>query len=217
MEKENSEDFQSEMSVYYSKCFLVKDLYWKRINTSIKLAKLQNENIILDIGCNKGQLLKAIKKLNHKCECWGTDIESGITSLKIDDCKFRVADVKSLPFDDNYFDVIFALSTLEHVKDIDESIKEIHRVLKNDGIFVLSSPTESRFYRFCRLLLFGVSKKNVYKDKPGFKGESDFHYRNVYEIEKKCKEIGFIQLNQEGLPGFPIPTLHRITKFQKKS
>ncbi len=215
MIKNKDEDFQENMPIYTSKCSLVRDLYWKRIGTAIKFADLKNENVILDIGCNTGYLLRKIRNVNTKCECWGIDIEPKIITLNIENCQFRVADVTKMPFKDNFFDIIFALSILEHIKDLKSAIKEISRVLKPNGFVVISSPTESSFYRFCRFLLFGVFEKNVKRNEPGFRGEIDFHFQNAYEIEKKFQESGFTKILQKSLPGFPVPELHRIVKFQK--
>jgi len=203
------------MAVYGSKCSLVKNLYWERIKTGINFAQIKDDHVILDIGCNEGHLFKTLRKSNKSCTCWGVDIEPNVVNLNIENCKFKVADVKDLPFGDNYFDVVFALSTLEHIKDIDVAIKEIKRVLKPKGSVILSSPTESWFYRLCRFLLFGVFEKNVSKNKPGFRGEADYHFQNAYKIEKKFKENGFTQILKKSLPGFPVPELHRIVKFQK--
>jgi len=209
------ENFQENMPVYNSKCFLVKNIYWDRIKTAINFANLSDKQILLDLGCNNGPLLKTIRKYNKKCTCWGIDIEPDIMTLDIENCKFKIADVKNLPFDDNYFDIIFALSTLEHIEDIDIAIKEIKRVLKPKGFVILSSPTESLFYRLCRFLLFGVSKKNALKNKPGFRRDVDLHFQTAYGIEKKFKENGFTQILHKSLPHFPLPELHRIIKFQK--
>jgi len=203
------------MSVYDSKCFLVKNLYWERIKTAINFAQIKDEHVLLDIGCHEGQFFKIVRKSNKICTCYGIDIEPAVENLNIENCKFKVADVKDLPFEDNYFDVVFALSTLEHIEDLDVVIKEIKRVLKPKGSVILSSPTESWFYHLCRFLLFGVSKKNAYHDKPGFRHKVDFHFQNAYGVEKKFKENGFIQILQKSLPGFPVPELHRIVKFQK--
>jgi len=215
MSKEHLDEFKAEMTVYDSKCFLVKNLYWERIKTAINFAQLKDDHTILDIGCNEGHLFKIIRKFNQYCSCYGVDIEPNVVNLNIENCKFKVAKVQDLPFEDNYFDVVFALSTLEHIPDIDIAIKEIKRVLKPKGSVVLSSPTESWFYRMCRFFLFGVVEKNVYRNKPGFKGEADHHFQNAYKIEKKFKENGFNQILKKSLPGFPLPELHRIIKFQK--
>jgi ubiquinone/menaquinone biosynthesis C-methylase UbiE len=215
LSKENLNGFKANMAVYDSQCFLVKNLYWKRIKTAINFAQIKDDHVLLDIGCNQGHLFKVIRKFNKTCKCSGIDIEPNVVNLNIENCSFKVANVNHLPFEDNYFDVVFALSTLEHISDIDIAIREIKRVLKPNGSIIVSSPTESWFYRLCRFLIFGVSEKNVYRNKPGFQGEADFHFQNAYKIEQKLKENGFTQILQRSLPGFPIPELHRIVKFQK--
>ncbi|GGH72626.1 hypothetical protein GCM10011318_16770 [Phaeocystidibacter marisrubri] len=45
--------------------------------------------------------------------------------------------VEDIPFDDNHFDVICSFNSLDHVKNIEESCKEIKRVLKPGGLFLL--------------------------------------------------------------------------------
>lgn len=45
-----------------------------------------------------------------------------------------------LPFPDNSFDIITANQVLEHVWKVDHLLKEIYRVLKDDGIFIVGVP-----------------------------------------------------------------------------
>lgn len=215
MSKAKQNEFEKTMPVYESKCFLVRNLYWNRIKTAIDFAQIRDDFALLDIGCNRGQLLKSIRNVNKHCELWGTDIEPGITTLKIDDCNFRVCDIKKLPFENGYFDIVFVLSTLEHIPDLDSAIKEISRVLKPQGSAILSSPTESWFYRFCRFLLFGDIEKDVHTTKSEPRSEADHHYHNVYGIEKKFFQNGFKQIKLKSHPRFPVPVLHRVSKFQK--
>jgi 2-polyprenyl-3-methyl-5-hydroxy-6-metoxy-1,4-benzoquinol methylase len=47
-----------------------------------------------------------------------------------------------LPFKNNFFDVVTAFDVIEHVKDYKKAIKNIFRVLKPNGIFLLSTPIE---------------------------------------------------------------------------
>ena len=202
------------MLVYQSKSPFVRKVFWDRIKYSIKFAQIKNSSVVLDIGCNTGHLLKNIRKINNVCECWGIDVETKIISLKIENCKFKIADVKEIPFEDNNFSIIFALDILEHVKELNKAINEIHRVLKPEGVFILCGPTESWFYKLCRFIQFGVFAKNVECEKSGFRGEIDYHHYTIYEIEKKFQISGFKKLKQKRIPGFPIPTLFSVTKFQ---
>jgi len=52
-------------------------------------------------------------------------------------------DGKNIPFEDNVFDIIFSSNTLEHIPHIHEFQKEIHRVLKPDGIVLHVLPSSS--------------------------------------------------------------------------
>ncbi|WOE70034.1 class I SAM-dependent methyltransferase [Hydrogenimonas thermophila] len=50
------------------------------------------------------------------------------------------ADIKKLPFDNNYADTVLLNQVLEHIDDYEQALSEVHRVLKKDGTFVISVP-----------------------------------------------------------------------------
>ncbi|WP_277871612.1 class I SAM-dependent methyltransferase [Brachyspira aalborgi] len=45
-----------------------------------------------------------------------------------------------MPFDDEMFDVFTSFETIEHVNDEDTQMKEVKRVLKKGGLYILSTP-----------------------------------------------------------------------------
>lgn len=180
---------------------LVSNLFKNRINVSIQFASLNDNSIILDVGSNDGYLLKTIRNYNQSCACYGIENDPDYFEL-IDTCDIRLADVKNLPFENNFFDKVFVLDVLEHIEDLDSAIKEIKRVLKTTGEIILSGPTETWFYKFCRL----IYRKMV---------DHEEHVHTIYEIEQKIQSHGFQLVNQKSLPGFPIPELFRISLFKK--
>jgi ubiquinone/menaquinone biosynthesis C-methylase UbiE len=203
------------MSVYESRCPLTRNLFFDRLNVAIDFSGITNSSNVLDVGIDTGQLLKKIRSSNNLCGCYGIDIEPSVESLQINDCKIQLADVQKLPFSDSFFDVVFALDVLEHVREAELGIREIRRVLKTGGFAILSGPTESWFYKLCRFIQFGVINKNIIKDKSGFRGQIDYHFHTVYEIEELFLREGFKRINTKLLPRRPMPTLFRVTKFQK--
>lgn len=214
MTEKEAEMLQKRMSLYYSKNPLTRKLFRDRVKDAISLSEIQNNSVILDVGCNTGFLLESIRDTNSSCQCWGVDIDPAVMNVQIQNCRFKTADIRKLPFDDNYFDIVFALDILEHVQDIQDAIQEIKRVLKPGGVLILSGPTESLFYHLCRYLQFGVAQKNVKCTKPGFGDELDHHYHTVYELEDALQMMKFKKIKQKVLPGKPLPALFRVTKFR---
>jgi len=51
-----------------------------------------------------------------------------------------VADITSLPFQDNYFDLVICSEVLEHIPDDQSAMKEIVRILKPGKTLVVSVP-----------------------------------------------------------------------------
>ncbi len=72
--------------------------------------------------------------------------------------KFIQSDVQDLPFEDNSIDIVFSISTFDHMTpdEIIISLKEISRVLKQDGhiVFTVDNATyiflRGYFYRFLK-------------------------------------------------------------------
>lgn len=62
---------------------------------------------------------------------------------------FVAADATRMPFEDCAFDVLVSFETIEHIEQYETYLSECTRVLKNDGLFVCSTPnkTVSRYYQ----------------------------------------------------------------------
>ena len=65
-----------------------------------------------------------------------------------------VADVRSLPFRDGSFDAVYSMGTIEHFRDPETALREIHRVLRPGGRAVVGVP--NRWDPFLRPLLAAV-------------------------------------------------------------
>lgn len=52
---------------------------------------------------------------------------------------FLVGDVTSLPFQDEMFDVVVSFETIEHLYDQKRQLNEVRRVLRSDGVFLIST------------------------------------------------------------------------------
>ncbi len=100
---------------------------------------LNQNSSILDVGCGKGFMLYDFKQAIPGLTISGIDIsEYAIENSKIEVKDFlRVADCRSLPYEDNSFDYIISINTIHNVNEEEcfTSLKEIERVSKK-GSFV---------------------------------------------------------------------------------
>lgn len=106
---------------------------------------LRKGDKILDVGCGDGFYLYLLSKLDSSFRLTGVDtninaLNSAEANLKGKKVNLIQADVLKLPFPKATFDKIIASEVLEHVSDDPLALREIYRVLKKGGTFVLSVP-----------------------------------------------------------------------------
>jgi SAM-dependent methyltransferase len=93
---------------------------------------LQSRPVVLSIGGGDGGI--GIDHLRHsRIHIINTDVRIG------PGVDYGV-DAHSLPFPDGTFDLVIAQAVLEHVADPDQCVREIHRVLRPDGIVFAETP-----------------------------------------------------------------------------
>ena len=93
---------------------------------------------VLDVGCGEGNSEEKFKA-EHKNVTWfGLDIAESpeVNARKDTDKNFYTFDGIDIPFEDNYFDIIYSNQVFEHVRYPEALLKEIHRVLKPNGYFI---------------------------------------------------------------------------------
>lgn len=99
---------------------------------------------ILDLGCGYGRLASRILKNFSKAQVIGMDISQTYVDLYNQNLKPRgrayKGDIRKLPFRDNEFDLVYIVTTFMYLpsnKDQVKSLKEISRILKKSGKFII--------------------------------------------------------------------------------
>lgn len=62
-----------------------------------------------------------------------------------DSATFVVGSGTDIPLEDNSVDVVVSFETIEHIEDYKKFLSEVKRVLKADGLFLLSTPNDIEF------------------------------------------------------------------------
>jgi SAM-dependent methyltransferase len=122
------------------------DLQRKRYKTILPFLQGLKPSDILDIGCQLGDSCYLISQLGHKV--FGVEIDPGCVELAKK--KYPTLNIKwgncerEIPFQDKYFDLVWAGDVIEHIRFTDVFINETNRVLKVSGLFVLTTPMHNR-------------------------------------------------------------------------
>jgi len=100
-------------------------------------------NRILEIGCGDGKLWENKTLDFRNREVFLSDASSGMieeVKKKLgDDFSFMIFDCEQIPFKKNYFDIVIANHVLFYLKDLNLGLKEVERVLVEDGSFYCST------------------------------------------------------------------------------
>ncbi len=96
---------------------------------------------LLELGCGEGRGVELLAPLADSYT--GIDKIKSITdtlSQKYPTYKFSDGVFPPFPYEDNSFQTIITFQVIEHVKEDEEFIKEIHRVLKEGGKALITTP-----------------------------------------------------------------------------
>jgi SAM-dependent methyltransferase len=105
----------------------------------IKYLNPKKEERILDLGCGRGLYVRVIEKYTDKVI--GVDISEKAIKKAVSK-KVMYGDATDLSFESDSFDKVYSLHTIEHIYDSRKFLKEVARILKPEGIFVLIYPWE---------------------------------------------------------------------------
>lgn len=116
-----------------------------RYSSVLDIAK---DKVVLDIASGTGYGSNMISYFAR--EVIGIDIsEEAIEYSKSNynkkNIEFICGSAYNIPLKDNSIDVVVSLETIEHLDKPEVFVKEVKRVLKKDGIFIVSTPNDDQF------------------------------------------------------------------------
>ncbi|MBI3485650.1 class I SAM-dependent methyltransferase, partial [Candidatus Daviesbacteria bacterium] len=148
--------------------------------------KYQTSGNFLDIGVGSGLMLKLSRR--HGFKTYGVDVsEYAIARLKkIVKAKLFCGDLKDLNLPKNFFDVINMRHSIEHLKDPQNSLKEVFKLLKPGGIICIATPNS-----------FGLHAKLYGQDWPHLSLPYHLHFFSKQSLKDLVISSGFEILDQK--------------------
>lgn len=156
-------------------------------------------NAMLDYGCGTGGTSKALQQFGDVTCVDSSDIalkfckKRGLRRL----CKADIEKTQRLPFKSGTFDAVTILDTLEHIKNDAKALRELNRILKKDGLIVITVPAY--------MLLWGIHDELL--------GHKRRYSRA--ELVSKLEHAGFKVLKLSYAYSLLVAPLFALRQFEK--
>jgi len=180
-------------------------LYYHKIKRAVHRYSKDPNGKLLDIGCYDGTLAsqflpkRDVYGLEGHIKACELAVQKGVQAQSVDL-------EKGIPFKDQYFDTVIAAEIIEHLYDTDQFIKEIKRVLKDNGVLVMSIPNVACFTNRIKMLFGGYPRYAEYR------AEGAAGHIRVYTgpvIKRQLIENGFDVIHFVGC-NLPMPMHHPL-------
>lgn len=157
---------------------------------------------VLDLASGTGDMTIELLKTNSK-EIYAADISKKMLEIqrkKIQDSRLRLtsADACELPFVDGFFDIVTICFGIRNFEKLEDSLKEIKRVLKPEGKLIIlemfkSERTSAKFFNlyFGKLMPFIGNKISKSDDAYTYLFESVNNFFTADEFISLCVKNGF--------------------------
>ena len=202
------------------------DVKWRK--QVVDIIKATNPETILDIATGTGDLAIMESKNIPNAKITGLDISAGMLEVgkeKIkklnltDKIDMVLGDSENIPFEDNFFDAVTVSYGVRNFENLEKGLKEINRVLKPGGTFVVletSVPTKFPFkqgYQFHSKVILPLVGKLFSKDKIAYSylSESANSFPYGSEFNAILNKVGFKNIKDTPVT-FGVSTIYKATK-----
>lgn len=144
-----------------------------------KIESLTAKGSLLDLGCSNGAFVRAAKK--YGWDACGVELrKKSIETAQRHGIKVYTEPLEKLVLPSDSFSVVTMWQVLEHLQDPNLVLKEIFRILKSNGILVLSTPNiKSIGWRF------------LHADWPPIEPKVHFNLFDKIGLKRLLKKSGF--------------------------
>lgn len=178
--------------------------YFKKILHQLKRIYQGPSGRVLDIGCSFGFFLKVAQAVGW--QIYGVDLsptpvdqakkELGVKTIynkSVDQAKFKA----------NFFDLVTVFQTIEHMAILKNSLYEIKRILKPQGVVLLTTPDAG-----------GWQAKIMGKSWFSYRHPDHFYFFDFKNLSFLLKNTGFVKIRKLKDPTRLYPLSYLLENFK---
>src|SRR5690349_4219027 len=108
------------------------------------MASVPLQHPVLDVGCGDGHFASVTftEPIDVGLDPWERDLRECALYRPVVYRNLVLASATEMPFADESFQTVVSNSVLEHIPDVEMTVREISRVLKPGGEFAMTTPSE---------------------------------------------------------------------------
>ncbi|XP_054164626.1 uncharacterized protein LOC128962285 [Oppia nitens] len=174
----------------------------------IPILELKKNQRVLDVGCGLGGHDFYMAE-NYGAVIDAIDLSKNMMSVALrhfnrkphiaNNINFRICDVMTTPFDDNYYDVIYSRDALLHIKEKPQLFQSFYRWLKPGGRLV--------FTDYCR-----GDTDNQSDEFESYIKQRDYTLYKIKEYDQLMKNCGFVDVLAQDINDKFVDSLNRELK-----
>jgi SAM-dependent methyltransferase len=149
---------------------------------------------VLDVPAGKGALALRLKALGHEVFC--SDLYPQI--FAIEGTEITLGDLdKTLPYEDESFEYVVCVEGLEHIENPANAIREFARIVKKDGLLIVSVPNIMNVEERLKWLFSGYTShfKPLSREAiSDIKHEIGAEYEGMEEVALHVNPIGYSEV-----------------------
>ncbi len=143
-DKDVEAHWDSVADIYISENNKVKEAHDQRFKETVQHLNPKPDSKVLNVSSRDCEANDYVRGIAPDADVMNVEISSGLMKeakrVRPYVKQMKISTYSDLPFDDNFFDRVISLETLEHVHDPIKFLEEMHRVSTDDAIMVLSCP-----------------------------------------------------------------------------
>ena len=144
-----------------------REIWYEHYHRYHMVAQWIKGKVVLDAACGEGYGSHILS--HHADRVLGVDVSADAVghaknTYKKDNLRFMQSDILALDLPEKSVDVVVSFETIEHLAEHEQLLAVFKKVLKDDGLLIVSTPDKAE-----------------YSDKTGF--DNEYHVKELYKDE----------------------------------